>query len=183
MADEVKVKRPVFMVSHIIDTLGIPGSSQAYASGVKFDLPMVSGSTPYINSVDIRNVAITAGAATTFRVNFFHSSTRGGIGYTDSTYMGGLNIVTASGVPDIYADWYTVPGVAASGIYYGNAYNSTYGNGVSCYLPYIDYDHVAKSNDINQTNYIHGTIQNIGVTQATPVKIIVLYELANSIVS
>lgn len=180
MAEEIKVKRPVFMVSHTIDSLGVPGSSQVNASGVRFDLPLASGSTPYIDRVDIRNVAITAGSASTFRVNFFHSDTRGGTIYTDSTYIGGLSIVTASGVPEVYGGRYVSPGLVPSGICYGNAFNSTYGDGVSCYLPYVDNDHTARSNDINQTNYIHCTIQNIGSTQANPVKITILYELANA---
>jgi hypothetical protein len=170
MANEVKVRRPIFMVSHYIDELGIPGSAQANASGIRFDLPLASGDTWQIDRIDMRNVAITSNVATTFRVNFFHSVGRGGVQWNDSTYVGGFDIACASGVPEDYS----------AGVFYGNAYNSTYGQGVSCYLPYFDDDHTATRSGPITTHYVHATIQNIGSSRASPVKIIVMYEPANA---
>lgn len=170
--DDVRTQRSLFMVSHVIDVLGRAGSSDPNGNGAEFDMYLVSGTTPHADRVDIRNVAITSNQPNSYRVNFFHSSTRGGIQYTDSTYIGGLDIACASGMPEYY---YGV----ASGVYYGNAHNTTYGQGVSCYLPYYDYDHNARRRIHGDTQYIHGTIQNLGNYVASGIKLILMYELAN----
>lgn len=169
--DDARTKRALFMVSHTFDVLGRVGGADPRASGVAFDLQMASGQTPDVDRVDIRNIAITSEKPNTYRVNFFHSSSRGGVAWTDSTYIGGLDIACASGVPEYYSS-------IGSGVYYGNAYNSTYGGGVSCYLPYYDYDHTAYRRNLNDTQYMHATIQNLGNYIASGVKLVVLYELA-----
>ena len=179
MANDVRVKRALFMVSHVVDELGIPGTDQANASGVRFDMELASGYTRQIDRIDIRNVAISCATDAhmtgdlNLRINFFHSAIRGGSQWIDSTYIGGFEIECVSGVPEYYGEL-----TPASGIFYGNAHNAGYGQGVTCYLPYYDYDHDASINS-NLTHYIHGTIQNIGNEKADNVKIIVMYELAN----
>lgn len=182
MANDVRVKRALFMVDHTIDVLGAPATEDANASGVRFDLLLSSGNTRQIDRIDIRNVAVSCGTqapptegVVNFRVNFFHSETRGGIAWTDSTYIGGVDIECVSGVPEHYGAF-----DPASGIYYGNCDVRGYAAGVVCYLPYYDFDHEASINS-NNTHYIHCTMQNIGNERADNIKIIVLYELANPI--
>lgn len=170
------IRRPVFYTSHTIDELGIPGSIQALASGVGFTFSLASGTTHAVDRINIMNVAVTTKVATTFRINFFSESSRGGVAYTDSTYVGGLDIATASGCPE---DPYSHPGTG--GVYYGNAFNTTYSNGVACNLPYYTYSATTPlvKGDKTQGWNVHATIQNLGSTRAAPVKIGILYELAN----
>jgi len=168
---DARVKRVVFHVSHTIDVLGRAGSDDVNASGVAFDLDMISGSiNPHIDKVDIRNVAVTSPVENTYRVNFFHQATRGGVSGYDSTYLGGFDIPCVSGVPENQG----------TGIYYGNAHNQVYGQGVTCYIPYFEDDvNIHRADRPTSGHMIHGTIQNIGSQVAAPVKVMVLYEVAN----
>lgn len=175
MADDARVKRALFATSHTFDVLGAVGSAESYASGVAFDFELVSGSTPQVDRIDIRNVAITSSVATTFRVNFFSNAKRGGDTYVESTYVGGFDIVCASGVPEGHYS-----GAKLNGVYYGNAFNASYGCGVACYLPYYSYDEATvinrRTRDLGYT--VYATIQNLGAA-ASGVKATILYELAN----
>jgi len=172
----VTLRRPIFYTSHNIDELGVPGTNQAHASGIGFAFSLASGTTHVVDRINIMNVAVTTKVATTFRVNFFSESSRGGVAYTDSTYVGGLDIATASGCPE---DPYGHP--STGGVYYGNAFNATYSNGVACNLPYHTYSATSPviAGDLTQGWNVHATMQNLGSVRAAPVKVGILYELAN----
>ncbi len=170
--NDVRTKRCIFSTTHIIDYLGVPGSNQVNASGVRVDFQLLSGYTPLVDAIDIRNVAVTSYVPTTLKINFFSEEKRGGTSWTDSTYVGGVQISTASGVPECE--------YSGIGVYYGNAFNSTYGNGPSCYLPYFARPVAAVNpRDVNDGYKIYATVQNLGSVPASKIKVVILYEIAD----